>query len=436
MAKAPEGASLMAALDRYGTRAALVATLLLPFLLIHARAVAEGVLAALAAGVLLRAVLRRDASLFRGAWVLAAFAYWIWLVLCTLLAGASPERIVDALVWVRIPLAILALSGWVLAAPEARRWLLWSTGLATAWVALELWLQFLFGRGILGFGRWPAGMLPGPFTRPRAGPFLVRLMWPPLIACAFPLLHRPDLMRRVGGWALLAGALATIVLTGQRLPVVFAIFGLGVAALLLPGLRLPALAAGLAGGAALAASAVMAPSAFHRLVVVFADQLAHVPDSHYGQILARSLEMARQHPLTGLGYEAFRAHCPDPRYFAGWQPGSDGGGAAMCVLHAHNPYLEALTDAGWPGLAIFTAFALLLLHAAWRGLPKPSAGRALRVGLFIAVLIPLWPLTSGSAFASLPTAGVWILLTGWALAEVRARWQPGPELHSAARHPA
>jgi O-antigen ligase len=404
-------------LDRLGNRAALGATLALPLLLIHVRGVAEAVLAVLAAGFLLRCALQRDATPFRAPWFLAALAFWAWLVLCTLLNGAEAAPMLAALGWVRIPIAILAFSAWVLADSEARRWVLRAVGLAVAWIMLEVWLQLLAGRGILGFRRWPAGELPGPFTRPRAGPFLVISLWPPVLEAAGRLL-RGSTAARLAAWGLVALTLATLVFIGQRLPLVFGLFGFGIAAVLMRGLLGPALLAAGIGAGALAASAVVAPEAFNRLAVQFPRQVANFPDSHYGQILARGLEMARQNPIVGLGAHGFRDRCADPAFHAGWVAGSDGGGAGICVTHAHNPYLEALISAGWPGLLLFSAFALLLLAAAFRGLRRGAP--PLRIGLFIATLIPLWPASSGSTLGALPNGGMWMLLAGWALAAARA----------------
>ena len=52
-----------------------------------------------------------------------------------------------------------------------------------------------------------------------------------------------------------------------------------------------------------------------------------------------------------------------------------------------------------------------------RGLWRNPA--ALRVGLFAAILIQLWPIASTSSFFSMPMAGWLFLLLGWALAESR-----------------
>jgi O-antigen ligase len=351
--------------------------------------------------------------------VVAALGFWAWLVLATLLVGAGADRLLKALAWGRIPIFLLALATWILAEPQARRWLMAGFAAAIGWVVVEVWLQLLVGRGLRGFRRWPTGELPGPFVRPRAGPFLAFGMWPPLLALAGPWLARPERAWRAAAWLILALALATLVFVGQRIPLVFGVFGLLIAAALLPALRLPALAALGAGAGALAISSVVAPAAFHRLVVQFSSQLAGFPDSHYGQILARALEMARQHPWLGLGESAFEAHCRDAAFHVGWVAGSDGGGAAICVTHAHNHYLQALTDAGWPGLLLFAAMALLLVLRLARGLL--GSPRPLGVALFIGALLPLWPIASSYSFGTLPNLGLWLLMAGWGLAESTAK---------------
>jgi O-antigen ligase len=393
-----------------------------PFLLIHARGVAEGLFGAIAVIHVLRCARDRDFSGFRQPWVVAGLAYWAWLVLSTLVNRGTTEQLIGALAWGRMPITVLALSTWVLAAAEARRWLFWGTGLSLAWVALEIWLQLLFGRGILGFRRWPAGELPGPFTRPRAGHYLGFAMWGPVIATAGGLLARKDVLMRLGGGLVLGLAVATVIFAGQRMPVAFTLLGLLVAGVLLPAMRLPVAAAIGAGTVALVASSFVAPGAFHRIAVQFFQQVANFKDTHYGQILARGLEMVRQHPVLGLGEGGFQTYCREPVYHVGWVAGSDGGGAAICVTHAHNHYLQALTDGGIPGLLLFAAMAVLVVLAAGRGLLR--APTPLRVGLFLGAALPFWPLASGTAFTNMPIAGVWLLMAGWALAEARAADPP------------
>ena len=170
----------------------------------------------------------------------------------------------------------------------------------------------------------------------------------------------------------------------------------------------------------LAASPVVAPKAHYRLVEKFSDQMAHFSASHYGKLYASAVEIAVQNPITGLGAEGFRTGCPDPRYFRPSFDGSvaDGGGAPICWNHPHNYYLEALVNGGFPGLILFSALGLAWLTALGRGLwrqPDP-----LRVALFAAAIIQLWPIASSTGFTSMPVGGWSFLFLGWGLAE--ARW--------------
>jgi len=217
------------------------------------------------------------------------------------------------------------------------------------------------------------------------------------------------------------------VLIGQRMPLALAAFGLLIVALLIRRLRPVVLAAAMAGGLLIAASPVVAPAAYHRLVEKFSMQMEHFASSPYGQLYTRAWEVGRQNPLTGMGFGGFATGCPQPRYFRpafdGSQP--DGGGATICWDHPHNHYLQALDDGGFIGLALFCATAIAWLLPLGRGLwrnPDP-----LRVGLFATAFVQLWPIKSTSAFTSMPMGGWFFLLLGWALAEARQRViQPSP----------
>jgi O-antigen ligase len=165
----------------------------------------------------------------------------------------------------------------------------------------------------------------------------------------------------------------------------------------------------------------VAPSAYYRLVEKFTNQMQHFAVSPYGQLYTRAWEVGRQNPLTGMGFGGFGSGCPQPRYFRPSLDGSqpDGGGAAICWHHPHNHYLQALDDGGFVGLALFTAMGLAWLMPLGRGLwrdPHP-----LRVGLFAAIFIQLWPIQSTSAFTSMPVGGWFFLVLGWAIAAARRR---------------
>ena len=402
-------------------KAAAGATVLLPVLLLHVRAGAEVAIDLVAVLFLLHSALVRDWRWLRRAWVWAGLAWWGWTTLCSVLAvagGASLGHSVQAVLVVRFLVFTAALEHWVLRDGGARRWMLASLSAAALWVGGSCVLQFLTGRNLAGYPRWGDGELTGPFRGPRAAPTLVRVMFPALLPAAAALERRGWPWGRLGAAALVVAGAAVMVLIGQRMPVLLTGLGLLVAGLLLPRLRGMVAAGALAACVLIGASAVVSPPVFYRLVTKFSHQVEDFPDSPYGQIAARSLEMARQHPWTGLGFNGFQTACGDPRYFHGWRwpavSADDGGGAAMCVTHPHSFYLQALTDAGVPGLAAFMVLVALWLHRLARGLWRD--GDPVRAGAFIAVLVQVWPLASTSPLVSLPMGGWFFLTLGFGLA--------------------
>lgn len=385
----------------------------LPLVLIYARGVGDVFLSVVALAFLAVLAARRDATPLLAGYAWPGLAAWLWLAVATALT-ADFHRLGVALAWGRVPVAVVALGSWVLASGRFRRSLLVACGLAAAWIALEVWTQALFGRSLSGFTRALGGEHTGPFRRPRAGAYMVRIVWPALAAACGRLVQGGP-VGVVAASLLIALVVATIFVIGQRMPLVHAALGVAILALGIRGLRLPALVGALAlvGIAAVAASAF--PTAFSRQVTQFVEIMSAFPDSHYGQILRRALALAEASPWTGWGADGFRTFCADPRFFVGWGGLGDGGRSEMCVPHAHHPYLDMLVNAGVPGLVLFAIAAFGWLFAAGRGLlPRPEP---LRLGLFASVLLPLWPLGSVHAFTSQPTSTLWALMTGWAIAE-------------------
>ena len=412
--------------------------LLMPWFLLHARAAAEVGIDVVAACFLARCAARRDWGWLRQGWVPLGLAWWGWLVFCTVwnraLPGQDGAALAQALLLGRLLLFVAALERWTLANARPRRWLLGSLTAATLYVAAQVLLQLVTGHNLYGVPRSPDGELTGPFFKPRAAPTFVRMLFPALLPPVGALLARPGWAPRLGGALLFAGGAAVVVLIGQRMPVLLAVLGFAATALLLPRLRGPVAVAVVAGGALIAASAVVSPPVFYRLVTKFSRQAGDFADSPYGQIAERAVAIAEQHPLTGRGYDGFRTGCPQPRYFEGWHwpgqaGGSNGGGAEVCVTHPHNHLLQAVTDAGVPGLLLFCALVGTWLAHLGTGLLR--APDPLRVGLFVAALIQEWPVASTSPFTSLPIGGWFLLLLGFGLAEARAAAVRAPTVDAA-----
>jgi O-antigen ligase len=418
----PEPVRLLEHLDRV----MLVSLLLTPLLLMHTRALAEVTIALIGLGFLGRCAVTRDWTWLRTGWVPFALAWWVWQVICSTpipalhLGEGGMASLTQALLTIRFIVLIAAMEHCVLNDPGARRWLYGVMAASAAYIAFQCLFQSVFGRNTYGWPRYPDGELTGPFGRPRAGPPLARLLMPTILPPVAALLARPGVMGTLAGIGLLIGGMLVIVLIGQRMPLLVALGSLLVAGLLMRRLRVPVLVAGVMTALLVAASPVVAPAAHYRLVVKFGEQLAHFPTSHYGQLYTRAWSVGMNNKLTGMGHDGFGTGCPRPENFRpsldGAQP--DGGGAAICWVHPHNLYLQALADGGLVGLALFCGMMAAWLLALWRGVwarPDP-----LRVGLFASLAVQIWPIQAANGFTSIPMGGWFFVILGWGLAEARA----------------
>ena len=202
-------------------RVAWAATLLCVVFLLHGRVFAEALFATVSVLFLARSAVARDWRWLRTPWVMVAGAWWAWLVACSL-----GRDVGQALAVVRFLLFVAALEHWVLAPAVRRRWLAAAAQVAAAYIALQSAIQFATGRNIQGYGRYMDGELTGPFEHPRAAGPLSRLLFPSILP---PMARWPWW----GGGALALAGVGTMVLIGQRMPLLLTIMGLGVTALLL-----------------------------------------------------------------------------------------------------------------------------------------------------------------------------------------------------------
>ena len=427
------------ALIRLLDRLSLVATMLCVVFLVHGRVLAEAMIDIVALGFLFRSGLSGEWGWTATMWVRVALIWWGWLTICSVPFGpfgaGGWHACMQAAATLRFLLFVAALQHRVLADRRARRLIGWLLAAACLYIAAQMLLQDLTGRNLFGNPRFHDGTLTGPYDKPRAAAPLSRLLLPTMLVASAWIAAGAWLGGRARSgairWLLAAAAvlpllagIAIMVLAGQRMPMLLTLLGLVVSGLLLRRLRGPLLAALVAAPLLVAVSAIVSPRSFSHLVVLFGRQMRDFPHSSYGLIYNRALAIGLANPLTGLGFDGFRNGCPDPAYFHDWPPWhagtGNGGGAAICVQHAHNHALQALTDSGVVGLALFCAMVIVWLIALARALTARGQVpllQAYRVGLFAAVFIHEWPIASSSAFTNMPLGGWFFLILGVGLAE-------------------
>jgi O-antigen ligase len=423
---------------------ALCTALLVPLGLLHAWVLAEVMIALTDILFLAEMLRRRDVSWARTPWFIAAVLWWVWLVFCSdpLMFTTASWRMgfIEAVVVIRMLVFAIALQHWVLSTGFARRIAWWVLALSCLWIGVESWEQYLTGTNIFGDRRYGDGALTGPFLKPRAGALYAHLLYlallPPLMA-----IYARGRTWRIAALALAVLGVVTSVLIGQRSPTVLAALGLVTAAFFFPQLRRIASIAAIAAVAFLAATPILSPATYGKLIGETSRQVAHFALSPYGQIWTRGIVMGLASPLHGWGYNGYRALCPQPQFGAGLPvfglaPTQLALGA--CNLHPHSYYIQSFADAGIPGLILFVLLIAIWFKTLGSGLlknPDPA-----RVGLFICFLTFVWPFETTDAFPTLYMLGWFFFALGLGLAladashdilrEPAASPIPGPILKS------
>lgn len=409
------------------------ATLLLPVFLTHGRVFSEIAMDLLALGLLARSALGLGWGWARQFWVRVAFLWWGWQIVCSLphIGLGSSQALTQAILAIRFPLMAVALQVWTLSTKRARRTMAGMLVACCLYFILQFLVQAVFGTNLFGYPRYVDGTLTGPYAHPRAAAPFSRFVLPVMmLGCAWlvagsglsgSVSGKTSCLRAFLSMSLLAvGVVALMVLAGQRIPMALTILGIAVCAVFYRPLLPAAVVAVFSLPVLILLAHLFAPQAFQHLVILAAHQLSHFWQSHYGLVFTRAVVIAQAHPVTGLGYDAFRHACANPAYQHGlsWlSTAHDGGGAGICVQHAHNHYLQALTNAGLPGLFLFGGMVFGCLRALW---PVKGAHQAWRIGLFAAFFVQEWPLASASDFLNLPLGGWAFTLLGVGLAEAVA----------------
>ena len=136
-------AQALARLDR----TAAIAVLLTPAMLMHAHAFAEATMGVTSVCFLARSAIARDWGWVRFTWVRIGFAWWAWVIVCSLpipalgLGPGGGQSLVQAIAMGRFLIFAAALENVALNAAWARRWLQGIIVACAAYIALHSLFQ-------------------------------------------------------------------------------------------------------------------------------------------------------------------------------------------------------------------------------------------------------------------------------------------------------
>ncbi len=335
--------------------AAFIATLLLPLMLIYARAGIEICCAIIGIAFLIHSARAKNWQWLRAPFTLVCFAMWAWLVLIVTPLAITPKAgLVEALLWFRLPLLFAALRYWVLAQPAARAMLGVVLLVLVSLIALDCFAQFFTGMSLTGHARLASGRLTGPFSGPKVGYFLGQLVIPAVALCLMAARRKRHTLLVLG---LLAAAIVAIIFSGERsafLTTMLAVATtLGLLMLAEKRLRVIGFALAVLVIAGLAGLYVASPWVQLRAGQALA-VMGNYWQTDYGILARAGLDIGEAHPLHGAGLHGYRDLSPTVIY----------NGDPFHGLHPHNAFIEWFAETGVPGLLLFVLSIILLAKQA------------------------------------------------------------------------
>ena len=372
--------------------------LLIPFLLIIGRAVADAAVVLVCVLFLCDCIQRKNWSWLRNRWVQVGLVTWAYLFISAAFALADREAgFMRALTWGRWIILTAAIVFWCSQRPWWRLSVGWFlVGLVTL-VSLDALTQYAFGVSLSGHHK-PAypGRLSGPFNRLVVGIFIARLFWPALAQLLGWAKTQIGFLRRIAvPLGFIGIATLAVLLSGERMAFLLTGLALGVFFLFAKGFRKPLFLCGLPLVIAVVGVVATQPSIRAR-VLEGHHMLENFGSSGYGIIFNNALTAWRLAPVTGVGPKNFVLLCEQNGQALGYHDAVPETPEFTCARHPHNPYLEWLAETGLIGVALFSLLGLVWARAAirttWQARRLDSAAYLPQLCFAIGLIPFLWPL--------------------------------------------
>ena len=386
-------------------------TALLPVGLMLGNGAAETV-----AGLLVLAFLFRSWRLSDWQWLNQT---WVRVLLLTcafeIVRGAfawHPRAVmIDSLGWIRFVILAVALQRWILPHTNWQQRLLDSGLICVSWLALDAIFQYVHGKDLFGHPILFPQRLTASYPKPIVG---IMLAWQflPYVMGDF------GRGRSIRAAVITLLAMTAIVLSGERMALLFVLMSFFLVIAVMPTLRRAGILLLLLFVLGTAGLMAMKPELYQRQVTSTVHTIRNLPDSPYGVIWQSAIDIIKTEPLIGIGRGNFIHECPKPVY------GPDDGkhiGYSRCAPHPHNIYLEWLVDGGIVALTGFVLAMAIIIRQFWQPLRRGLTRDPLYVALLVTFLARLWPLSSATSFFHGWSAIPFWMMLGWGLARAERR---------------
>ena len=388
--------------------------LLLPFLLLFFRGLADATVLLTAISFLWHSKKTGDWRWARNDWFVVSLITWAYLIFISGPLGYNPSAsALYSVAYLRWPVFAAALAFWVFSDASALK-LFGQAMLATVlFIMFDTFWQLYNGTDLFGIEKFATFRLTGPMRSPIPGALTLRFFFIALLALnASRWLKKPSLQLSMSSGFFLLALLFTFS-TGERMSFLLAIAS---SVFILPALSLAypkytkrliySLFVGLLFFALLS---FLQPEIYHRAVTSFIASLQNFSSDPYGKVFSTAVELWKEYPLTGVGLHNYSEACLNmigDNVFD------------SCQRHPHNIYLGWLTQAGLMGLLLFTLTVIMICrHSLW--MPANSQQWILMGCVSATLFVIFWPIGSASSFFNNWFGAVIWCSVGWALATRR-----------------
>ena len=393
---------------------------LLPVLVFMSKVSADAVLSLTGLIFLYFSLRARTLDWLGWPWV-RAMALFIVFAMATAVFSPYPEKaLTQALIYVRWPLAAVALIVAVFNSPDRLRLFEKAALCFLAFIVADGIVQMVTGVDVLGHPSVEDHTrMTGPFAKRVLGVYGFKLFF---FAFAALLLMLERSKKNIIFLSVLIVLFNVfLLLTGER--IVFLLCGLFFAIWLAAvawsnqSIKKHLATLLLSSVAIFAVVVALNHQLFVRRFMPFVDAMRNFSDTTYGDIFHSAFQLWQLSPLVGVGTRMYNEVCvlklgyPQDESLYRTVEG-------LCQRHPHNIYLELLAQNGLFGLLIFLAalffiFRQLLARSLWQ------KDMLLASVLFSSVFVIFWPLASSmSIFANNYAGAVWLTIA-WALARAR-----------------